>query len=63
MGTVSDPLALEALRAAVKIIRTWHGARMLARTVERQGWALYYRYAPEMAPIRDALGPEGEELK
>ncbi len=71
----SDLGPLDTLRAAVRIIRTWHSAKFVGpksiyrflpdragHDAEREAWRLYYRNAPEMAPIRDALGPEGEEL-
>jgi hypothetical protein len=53
----ADPFVqagLGGLRAAVRVIRAWHG---------ESSWVFYYRYAPEMAPIRDVLGPAGEELR
>jgi hypothetical protein len=37
---------LSALRAAVPIIKAWHGDEV---------FDIYYEYSPEMKPIREAL--------
>jgi hypothetical protein len=44
----------EALNAAVKVIRTWHGMGHNPES-EKVAWDLYYRNAPEMRLIRETL--------
>jgi hypothetical protein len=42
------------LIAAVKIIKDWHNIR-LGLCHQQEAWSIYWRNAPEMAPIREAL--------
>ena len=44
-----------ALIAAVAVIQTWHGMGEGRRMAFMQAWRIYWRNAPEMAPIREAL--------
>lgn len=51
---------LTALIAGVKVIHTWHNARAYSRSEPdeksmREAWRIYWRNAPEMAAIREAL--------
>lgn len=65
-AVVADPFVqagLDRLRAAVRLIRVWCSIGGPLPEVEVLAWQAYYRSAPEMAPIREALGPEGEELR
>jgi hypothetical protein len=64
-ATFADPFVqagLERLRTAVRLIRLWQGMR-LNSNIEPVSWSFYYRRSPEMQPIREALGPEGEGVK
>lgn len=42
---------VQALRKAACVIRSWHG--------KGPAWDIYYKNAPEMQPIRDALAGSG----
>ena len=62
METTAELRTLEALRVAVRLIRRWH-CLGICSSFEPKAWGAYYRHASEMAPIREVLGPAGEELK
>jgi hypothetical protein len=63
-AVVADPFvqpALELLRTAVEEIRRWHGMGMDGER-EARSWKVYYHSSPELARIREVLGPKGEDI-
>jgi hypothetical protein len=55
MPPLPTPNLHAALTQAVALIRAWHGMGM-SGDVEKQAWDIYWRNAPEMQAIREALG-------
>jgi hypothetical protein len=49
-------------KEAVKIIRQWHGMGM-PEAAEKQAWEIYWKNAPEMAPIREFQEKAKAELE
>ncbi len=54
------PDLVNALRAAVEVIGTWHNMEGPGAV---EVWPIYLRSSPEMKPIRDALSKAGAPIR